>query len=112
MLELRCFADPDDCAAVIGAYERSRNAHGAIVGDAFFDRRVMWIGSFPDPENVARRILQQWRHRATAVASMWAGHRLYSDTIQVVRWDGQAMPPHRDHCHPDGSANPTPSRGL
>jgi len=110
MLELRQFADPDDCAAVIAAYERSRGAHGAVVGDPFFDRRVMWIGSFPDTENPARRILQSWRHRATAVASTWAGHRVFSDTIQVVRWDGQPMPPHRDHRHPDGSPNPTPWR--
>jgi hypothetical protein len=112
MLELARFADPDDCAAVIAAYERSRGGFGADVGDPFFDRRVMWIGSFPDTENAARRILQRWRHRATVVASTWAGRRMYSDTIQVVRWDGQAMPPHRDHCHPDGSPNPTPWREL
>ena len=112
MLELRRFADPDDCAAVIAAYERSRGAHGAIVGDPFFDRRVMWIGSFPNSENPVRRILQHWRHRATAVASIWAGQTMYSDTIQVVRWDDQAMPPHRDHCHPDGSPNPSPWREL
>jgi hypothetical protein len=110
VLELRRFADPDDCAGVIAAYERSRQMHGAIVGDRFFDRRVMWIGSFPDSENVTRRILQHWRHRATIAASMLSGRQMYSDTIQVVRWDGQAMPPHRDHCHPDGSPNPTPWR--
>jgi hypothetical protein len=112
MLELRRFADPDDCVAVIAAYERSRGSHGAIVGDPFFDRRVMWIGSFPDTENSTRRILQQWRRRATTVASTWSRQRMYSDTIQVVRWDGQAMPPHRDHCHPDGSPNPSPWREL
>jgi hypothetical protein len=110
MLELRNFADCDDCLSVIAAYERSRAAHGAVVGDPFFDRRVMWISSFPDSENDVRRILQRWRHRATAVASACAGARLYSDTIQVVRWDGQSMPPHRDHCHPDGSPNGTPWR--
>lgn len=110
MLELHRFADPVDCHTVIAAYERSREARGAIIGDPFFDRRVMWINSFPDTENPARRILQQWRHRATLVASMWSGQRMYSDLIQVVRWDDQAMPPHRDHCHADGSANPTPWR--
>jgi hypothetical protein len=67
LLELRRFADPDECGAEIAAYERSRASHGAVVGDPFFDRRVMWIGSFPDAENPARRILQQWRHRATEV---------------------------------------------
>lgn len=110
MLELCQFADRDDCQTVIAAYERSHTIHGAIVGDTFFDRRVMWVGSFPETENAARRILQQWRHRATAVASLWAGQRMYSDTIQVVRWNGQAMPPHRDHRHADGTPNPTPWR--
>jgi hypothetical protein len=110
MLELCRFADPDDCRTVIAAYERSQATHGAIVGDPFFDRRVMWIGSFPDSENPARRILQRWRHRATVVVSMWSGQTMYSDTIQVVRWDDQAMPPHRDHRHPNGLPNPTPWR--
>jgi len=110
MLELRRFADRDDCRMVIAAYDRSRGVYGANIGDPFFDGRVMWISSFPDTENAARRILQQWRHRATAVASMWAGQRMYSDTIQVVRWNGQAMPAHRDHRNADGSPNPTPWR--
>jgi 2OG-Fe(II) oxygenase superfamily len=112
MLELRHFADQDDCLAVIAAYQRSRESHAEIVGDPFFDRRVMWIGSFPDAENPARRILQRWRRRATLVASILAGRPMYSDTIQVVRWDGQAMPPHRDHCHLDGTPNPSPWREL
>jgi 2OG-Fe(II) oxygenase superfamily len=28
----------------------------------------------------------------------------------VVRWNGQAMPAHRDHCNGDGSPNATPWR--
>ncbi|HUA35830.1 MAG TPA: 2OG-Fe(II) oxygenase [Candidatus Binataceae bacterium] len=110
LLEVHKFADRDDCLSVIGAYERSQPGHGAVVGDPFFDRRVMWISSFPDSENDVRRTLQRWRHRATAIASAWAGERLFSDTIQVVRWDGQTMPPHRDHCNMDGTPNPTPWR--
>lgn len=76
----------------------------------FFDRRVLWINSFPDSENNVRRILQIWRQRAVEIVSENAGLPLYSDTIQVVRWDGQEMPPHQDNQHSDGSLHNTPWR--
>jgi len=110
MIEICQFADPGDCDAVIAAYERCRGVHAASIGEAFWDGRVMGIASFPDSENQVRRILQRWRHRATALASIQAARVLYSDTILVVRWDGQAMPPHRDQCHADGTPNSTPWR--
>ncbi len=110
MIEIRHFADPDDCRTVIAAYERCRPSRGTAIGDPFFDYRVLYISSFPDTENATRRILQRWRNRATAIASTWAGRRLYADTIQVVRWDGQAMPPHQDDRHPDGAPHLTPWR--
>jgi 2OG-Fe(II) oxygenase superfamily len=109
-LEVREFAEPDDCAAVIAAYERSWEKYGVRYPDPFFARRVMWINSFPDHENPARQILQRWRHKATRVACDWAGHQVVSDTIQVLAWRGEVMRPHRDHCHADGSPNPTPWR--
>jgi hypothetical protein len=108
--EVRGFASPRDCWTVITAYERCRPAFASPVGDPFFDNRVMWIGSFPEGENEARRVLADWRMRATLTVSWHAGRRLYSDTIQVVRWDGQEMPPHQDDRHPDGSPHRTPWR--
>jgi predicted 2-oxoglutarate/Fe(II)-dependent dioxygenase YbiX len=110
LYQVPAFASGRDCRTVIATYERCRHAHGAVVGDPFFDRRVLWIGSFPERENETRRILQDWRTRATLAVSLNAGRRLYSDTIQVVRWDGQEMPPHYDDRHPDGSAHRSPWR--
>ena len=110
MIEIGQFADPDDCRTVIAAYDRCQPTRGGAIGDPFFDYRVLYIGSFPDAENATRRILQRWRNRAAAIASAWACRRLYADTIQVVRWNGQAMPPHQDDRHPDGSPHRTPWR--
>jgi hypothetical protein len=109
MIEVTQFASPDDCRTVIEAYDRCRgNAH--IYGEPFFDGRVMFITSFPDSENQTRRILQDWRNRETAAVIKATGQQMYPDTIQVVRWTTQAMPPHQDDRHPDGSPNPTPYR--
>jgi hypothetical protein len=104
------FATRGDCWTVITSYERTRPAHSAAVGDPFFDNRVLWIGSFPDGEHATREILQDWRERMTLAISLHAGRRLYCDTIQVVRWEGQEMPPHYDDRHPDGSAHRSPWR--
>jgi hypothetical protein len=68
------------------------------------------INSFPDTENESRRILRRWRHRAVDILSQHLGYRVYSDTIQVVRWDGLKMPPHQDDRHPDGAPHNTPWR--
>jgi hypothetical protein len=110
MIEIPRFADRRQCAAVISAYDRCRDRHAADTGVAFWNGRVMGISSFPDSENAVRRILQRWRHRATTIAAIQAGRMIFSDTIMVVRWDGQAMPPHRDHRGADGSPNLTPWR--
>lgn len=111
MIAVPAFAEPDDCRSVIDAYERCRSTRSrALGGDGFFDFRVLWIHSFPKRENPARRILQGWRRRAVAVVSEIARERLYSDSVQVVRWDGQEMPPHQDDRHPDGSEHGTPWR--
>lgn len=110
MLETRDFADPDDCRTVIDAYERCVALSGTAIGDAFWDYRVLYINSFSDAENATRRILQDWRNRATAIASNLDGRQLYPDTIQIVRWTGQEMPPHQDDRHPDGSPHGTPWR--
>jgi hypothetical protein len=107
--EIRNFAGRDEYAAVIAAYERCRGQE-ATIGDPYWDRRALWIGHLPDSEMLARRILTRWRRRATALASLQAGRRLYPDAILVVRWDGEAMPPHRDHCLGDGTPNQTPWR--
>lgn len=95
---------------MIDGYERCRPASGTVIGDTFFDYRVLYIHSFPDPWIDVRRILHRWRNRAANIASIYATRRLYADTIQVVRWDGQAMPPHQDDRHPDGSPHLTPWR--
>ncbi len=110
MTEIPEFASVDDCERVIRAYERCREPYSHKVGDGFFDFRVLWINSFPDTENETRRILQGWRNRAVEVISAYVGQRLYSDTIQVVRWNGEAMPPHQDDRHPDGQPHNTPWR--
>lgn len=110
VFEVRDFAKPDACQHVITAYERCHADSGRQVGNPFFDYRVLWINSFPDSENEARHILQGWRRQAVRILSDNAGRRLYSDTIQVVRWDGQEMPPHQDDRHPDGSPHNTPWR--
>src|SRR5260370_26259966 len=101
---------PAECEAVIAAYERCQSQHATNTGESFWDGRLMGIGSFPDTENEARRILQRWRHCATGIALMLTARVLFSDTMLVVRWDGQSMPPHRDHCLADGTANSTPCR--
>ena len=110
VFEVRGFADLNECWQVTAAYERCRADHGVQTGDPFFDHRVLWINSFPDSENAARHILQNWRRRAVEFVSEKAERPLYSDTIQVVRWDGQEMPPHQDDRHPDGSPHNTPWR--
>jgi hypothetical protein len=110
MIEFRDFAIRSDCAAVIEAFERCRARHSRRIGDGFFDHRVLWINSFPKAENATRHILQTWRYGATDIVSRHVGKRLYSDTIQVVSWDGQEMPPHQDDRHPDGSPHNTPWR--
>jgi hypothetical protein len=110
LVEISQFAVPPECEAVVAAYERCRTKHAANTGEAFWESRVMGIGSFPDTENEARRILQRWRHCATGIALMLTARVLFSDTMLVVRWDGQAMPPHRDHCLADGTPNSTPWR--
>jgi hypothetical protein len=110
VFQVRAFAEPGDCQRVTAAYERCRAGQGSAVGNPFFDYRVLWINSFPDAENETRRILQNWRRQAVRILSRNAGRTLYSDTIQVVRWDGQEMPPHQDDRHPDGSAHDTPWR--
>ena len=104
------FALPAECSEIVSAYERCRGRYSFRTGDPFFDYRVLWINSFPDNENDARRILQGWRRRAVQIVSENAGRSLYSDTIQVVRWNGQEMPPHQDDRHPDGSLHDTPWR--
>jgi hypothetical protein len=104
------FATCGDCWTVITSYERSRTAHAAVIGDPFFDNRVLWIGSLPESENAACRVLEDWRTRATLTISLHAGRRLYCDSIQIVRWDGQEMPPHYDDRHPDGSPHKSPWR--
>jgi hypothetical protein len=108
--EVRDFAELDECERVIASYERCREMHGHKVGDGFFDFRVLWINSFPAAENETRRILQSWRRRAVEVLRQSAGVPLYSDTVQVVRWTGQAMPPHQDDQHPHGRPHKTPWR--
>jgi hypothetical protein len=110
MIEISGFASNSDCLEVISAYERCCATCSHRVGDRFFDDRVLWINSFPDTERKARRILQLWRRRAVALISDHVGGRVYSDTVQVVRWEGQAMPPHQDDRHPDGSPHKTPWR--
>jgi hypothetical protein len=108
--EVRDFAELDECERVIASYERCREAHSHKVGDGFFDFRVLWINSFPTAENETRRILQSWRKRAVEVLRQSVGVPLYSDTVQVVRWTGQVMPPHQDDRHPDGRPHKTPWR--
>jgi hypothetical protein len=110
VIEIPNFASLSDCRLVIEAYERCRTPHSHSVGDGFFDHRVMWIQTFPDSENATRRILQDWRHRAVRLISAKVGQPVYSDTIQVVRWDGQEMPPHQDDRHPNGQPHNTPWR--
>jgi predicted 2-oxoglutarate/Fe(II)-dependent dioxygenase YbiX len=110
VFQIRGFVRSDKCEYVTAAYERCRAEQGANVGNPFFDYRVLWINSFPDHENETRRILQNWRRRAVKILSAKAGRPLYSDTIQVVRWGGQKMPPHQDDRHPDGSPHNTPWR--
>jgi 2OG-Fe(II) oxygenase superfamily len=110
VFQVREFAQPGECRHVTAAYERCRADQGSPVGNSFFDYRVLWINSFPDRENEARRMLQNWRRRAVRILSEQAGRSLYSDTIQVVRWDGQEMPPHQDDRHPDGAPHDTPWR--
>jgi predicted 2-oxoglutarate/Fe(II)-dependent dioxygenase YbiX len=110
MIEIPYFASTEHCNRVIRAYERCQAANTSRIGDGFFDHRVLWINSLPDSENEARRILQSWRHRATAFISERLGCRIYSDTIQVVQWTGQEMPPHQDDRHPDGRPHTTPWR--
>jgi predicted 2-oxoglutarate/Fe(II)-dependent dioxygenase YbiX len=110
MIEIASFASVDDCRGVVSAYERCRATHSHKIGDGFFDHRVLWINSFPDSENQARHILQKWRRRAVEIISAHVGVQVYSDTIQVVRWDGQAMPPHQDDRHPNGAPHNTPWR--
>jgi hypothetical protein len=109
-IEIRRFANRSECAEVIAAYERCRSRHAADAGADFWNGRVIGIGGFPDVENDVRRILQRWRHRATAIVTVGAGRVLFSDSVMVVRWSGDAMPAHRDHCNSDGSPNATPWR--
>ncbi len=45
--------------------------------------------------------------------SFYGEPQLYSDTIQIVRWNkGQSMPPHADNANPDGSEHVTPWRAY
>lgn len=110
LVEVRGFASSDDCRRVIAAYDRCRTTYGHSVGDGFFDYRVLWINSFPDQENAVRRILQQWRGQAVSIISRHVGQQVYSDTIQIVEWQGEEMPVHQDDRHPDGSPHNTPWR--
>ena len=110
MTEINGFSSEDECRLVIQAYERCRASRSHRVGDGFFDYRVLWINSFPDSENETRRILQRWRRRAVDFISGYVGQQVYSDTIQVVSWNGPAMPPHQDDRHPDGRPHKTPWR--
>jgi len=109
MIEIAQFASPDECRTVIAAYDRCcANAH--VYGDPFFDHRVMFITSFPESEIQTRRIMQRWRDRETIAATEAARQQMYPDTIQIVRWTTEAMSPHQDDRHPDGSPNATPWR--
>jgi predicted 2-oxoglutarate/Fe(II)-dependent dioxygenase YbiX len=109
MVHVPGFATTSECTYIIQSYERCRT-YCHMIGDGFFDNRVLWINSFPDSENDSRRILQRWRYQAVDVISRHIGSRVYSDTIQVVRWDGQEMPAHQDDRHPDGAPHNTPWR--
>jgi hypothetical protein len=104
------FAQIEECQIVINAYERCRTAYSRRNAHKFWNNRVLWINSFPDSENATRRILQAWRRRAATMLSANANCQLYSDTIQVVSWNGEEMPPHQDDRHPDGSPHGTPWR--
>jgi len=110
MQEVHDFALMEECQIVIDAYERCHAAHSRRTANRFWDYRVLWINSFPDSENETRRILQAWRRRASELLSAHVNCPLYSDTIQVVRWTGEEMPPHQDDRHPDGSPHRTPWR--
>ena len=104
------FADRAERTAVIAAYERRRRLPGSGIGDEDWDGRAMWIGTVHGGEGRTRKILERWRQRATALASLVAKRVLFSDAILVVRWDGEAMAPHRDHRFADGTPNRTPWR--
>jgi len=113
IIEVPDFLPADACAALVACFERS----GALLfrnpaGDPYWDNRYLWITSLPPAEAAAKRVMQAARRRVVAIlCDRYAEAALYSDSVQLVRWlPGQAMPPHADNAHPDGSPHGTPHR--
>jgi prolyl 4-hydroxylase len=110
MKEFPHFATLADCRTVIAAYDLSCKTVAERGGHPFWEGRVLGLHSLIYGTDDARGILQSWRQSATCAAVSCAARILFSDSVMVVRWEGQDMPPHRDHRNADGTPNDTPWR--
>ena len=108
------FIDAEACDTLIRCFEANAERLHRMPGeDKFFDGRFINFGHIPATERPAKAIMQAARRRIAAALQRFYGETepLYSDTIQLVKWDrGQPMPPHMDNAHPDGAPHPTPHR--
>ncbi len=116
VLRMERFLSAEECAELIAAFTRSQGQLIPTPGrqDTFFDNRFLWINSLPtETERNAKRIMQAARFRCIAEIVKFYGEQttIYSDSIQLVKWEqGMSMPLHSDNSNPDGSHHPTPFR--
>jgi Rps23 Pro-64 3,4-dihydroxylase Tpa1-like proline 4-hydroxylase len=110
------FLSPTDCNSLVACFKRClgllvRTGPGA---DPFWDDRFLWISSLPNSEAEARDLMNATRFRVIdELRSFYSEPVLYSDTIQLVKWnEGQSMPPHADNANPDGSPHGMPWRAY
>ncbi len=106
------FLDPDEAALLCETFERNRHLteRGATGADAVWNDRFIFINALPASERRAKRLMQDARARILhrLEAHYRPARRLYSDTIQLVRWlEGMEMEVHADNCdHHTGEPTP------
>lgn len=110
------FLSPSECDSLVACFQRCTAllVRTGPDADPFWDNRFLWITSLPDSEAQARDLMNGTRYRIIdELRSFYGEPQLYSDTIQIVRWNkGQSMPPHADNANPDGSEHVTPWRAY
>lgn len=103
-----------DCAKLVACFERNlQSMHASPHTDPYWNNRFIWVGSLPEGEREAQRLMQDARRRVIRVLKDFYAEtaELYSDTAQLVRWQpGWEMQPHADNMNPDGQAHDMPWR--
>jgi hypothetical protein len=108
------FVSAADCAKLVECFERNLHLmHLSPHIDRYWNNRFIFIGSLPESEREAKRLMQDARRRVIRVLKDFYAEtaELYSDTAQLVRWrPGWEMQPHADNMHADGEPHSMPWR--